>query len=90
MKGPTNMNDLKTKSAKKGKVISIAMDKSVVVEVTRRVKHPVGKYITKHTKIMAHDEDNVCKLNDHVEIVPTRPLSKRKSWAIFKVLATKS
>ena len=71
------------RKAKQGVVISDAMDKSVVVRVTRLVKHPVyGKYIRRSTKLMAHDEENQTKIGDLVELTQTRPLSKRKRWNI--------
>ena len=63
------------------------MDKSITVLVERRVKHPVyGKYITRSTKIHAHDEDNQCKAGDVVTIKETRPISKTKSWALVAVV----
>jgi small subunit ribosomal protein S17 len=69
-----------------GKVVSDKMDKTITVLIERRVKHPVyGKYITKSTKIHAHDESNQCKSGDMVTISETRPLSKTKSWALLRV-----
>lgn len=70
-----------------GKVVSNKMDKSITVLIERRVKHPVyGKYITKSTKLHAHDENNVCKEGDVVTIVETRPFSKTKAWALVEVV----
>lgn len=70
-----------------GVVTSDKMQKSVVVEVKRLVKHPLyGKYIRRRTKLMAHDEDNAAGVGDRVELVEARPLSKRKSWRVVRVL----
>jgi len=69
-----------------GKVISNKMDKSIVVLIERRVKHPVyGKYVSKSSKLKSHDEENVCNIGDTVTIAESRPLSKTKSWALVKV-----
>lgn len=69
-----------------GKVVSDKMDKTVTVLVERRVKHPVyGKYVSKSSKIKAHDENNECKEGDLVTIAETRPLSKTKSWTLVKI-----
>ena len=69
-----------------GKVVSNKMDKTITVLVERRVKHPVyGKYITKSSKLHAHDENNECKSGDTVTISETRPLSKTKSWTLLRV-----
>jgi small subunit ribosomal protein S17 len=70
-----------------GRVISDKMDKSITVAVERRVKHPVyGKYISRTTKLHAHDEDNSCKTGDTVIIRETRPVSKTKSWALVEIV----
>lgn len=69
-----------------GRVVSDKMHKTVTVLIERRVKHPVyGKYVTKSSKIKAHDEANECKMGDLVTIKETRPLSKTKSWALVKI-----
>lgn len=69
-----------------GRVVSDKMDKSIVVLIERRVKHPVyGKYMSKSTKIKAHDENNDCSQGDTVIIAESRPLSKTKSWALVKI-----
>lgn len=69
-----------------GKVVSDKMDKSIVVLIERRVKHPVyGKYVSKSTKIKAHDENNDCSQGDTVTIAESRPLSKTKSWTLVKI-----
>ncbi len=70
-----------------GKVVSNKMDKSIVVLIERRVKHPVyGKYVSKSSKLKAHDEENTCQIGDTVTISESRPLSKTKSWALVKVV----
>jgi small subunit ribosomal protein S17 len=70
-----------------GIVVSNKMDKSVVVNVQRKVKHPVyGKFVNKTTKFIAHDEDNTCNIGDTVRIMETRPLSKRKSWRLVEIV----
>ncbi len=69
-----------------GKVVSDKMDKSITVLVERRVKHPIyGKYVSKSSKIKAHDESNECNIGDLVTIAESRPLSKTKSWSLVKV-----
>jgi small subunit ribosomal protein S17 len=70
-----------------GVVVSNKMDKSVVITVDRRVKHPIyGKFIKKSTKLMAHDEQNSCNIGDSVKIMETRPLSKGKCWRVVEIL----
>jgi len=69
-----------------GKVVSDKMDKTVTVLIERRVKHPVyGKYITRSSKLHAHDENNECKMGDTVRISETRPYSKTKTWKLEKI-----
>lgn len=69
-----------------GKVVSDKMDKTITVLLERRVKHPVyGKYITRSSKIHAHDENNTCNIGDLVTVSETRPLSKSKSWALLSI-----
>ncbi len=70
-----------------GRVVSNRMDKTITVAVDRKVKHAIyGKYITKTTKYMAHDENNDANEGDKVQIMSTRPLSKRKSWRLIEIL----
>ena len=70
-----------------GTVVGNKMDKSITVQVNRKVKHPVyGKFQRKSTKFMAHDEKNECGLGDTVKIMETRPLSKLKRWRLIEVL----
>jgi small subunit ribosomal protein S17 len=70
-----------------GVVTSNKMDKSIVVAVERKVKHPIyGKFIKKTTSFMAHDEKNACAVGDKVRIMETRPLSKNKCWRLIEIL----
>jgi small subunit ribosomal protein S17 len=70
-----------------GVVVSNKMDKSIVVAVKRKVKHPIyGKFINSTKKLMAHDEENTCKIGDTVRISETRPLSKNKTWRLVEII----
>jgi len=70
-----------------GVVISDKMDKSIIVAVARKVKHPIyGKFVNKTTKFHAHDEDNTCNTGDTVRIMETRPLSKTKCWRLVEII----
>ena len=70
-----------------GKVVSDKMDKTITVLVERRVKHQLyGKYITRSTKLHAHDENNDCNEGDTVEIVESRPISKTKTWKLQSIV----
>lgn len=71
-----------------GVVLSDKMDKTIVVEVARTVKHPLyGKVVKKFKKYSAHDADNVCKVGDIVEIAECRPLSKTKHMVVSRVVS---
>lgn len=70
-----------------GKVVSDKMEKSVVVALERRIKHPMyGKFIRKTTKLHVHDEENKSQVGDVVSIQECRPISKTKSWKLVEVL----
>ncbi|HQH25941.1 MAG TPA: 30S ribosomal protein S17 [Oligoflexia bacterium] len=70
-----------------GYVVSNAMNKSVIVAVSRQKKHTqYGKYVRQTKKYMAHDESNSCQTGDRVRIVETRPLSKRKRWRVQAIV----
>jgi small subunit ribosomal protein S17 len=70
-----------------GKVVSNKMQKSITVALDRKVKHPIyGKFMTKTTKFMAHDEKNEANIGDTVRIMETRPLSKNKRWRLVEVV----
>ena len=63
------------------------MDKSIVVAVKRKVKHPIyAKFINRTKKLMAHDEENSCNIGDTVRITETRPLSKNKAWRLVEII----
>lgn len=70
-----------------GVVVSNKMEKSVVVAVKRKVKHPIyGKFVNKTTKFVAHDETNTCYEGDTIKIMETRPLSKTKRWRLVEII----
>ena len=70
-----------------GVVVSNKMDKSIVVAVERKAKHPIyGKFVKKTTKFVAHDEKNECSVGDTVRIMETRPLSKTKNWRLVEIV----
>ncbi|HID46961.1 MAG TPA: 30S ribosomal protein S17 [Chromatiaceae bacterium] len=70
-----------------GRVISDKMDKSITVQIERRVKHPIyGKFIRRSTKVHAHDENNECRAGDVVVVEQCRPLSKTKKWRFVKLV----
>jgi small subunit ribosomal protein S17 len=76
-----------TKAELQGLVVSDRMQKSVVVAVERRVQHPVyGKTQKRTSKFLAHDENDDAKVGDRVVIVESRPLSRRKRWAVTRVV----
>ncbi|HIX55216.1 MAG TPA: 30S ribosomal protein S17 [Candidatus Sphingobacterium stercoripullorum] len=77
----------KLRKTRTGLVVSDKMDKTIVVSVERRVKHPLyGKFIKRTTKFKAHDEENSCGIGDTVVIMETRPLSKSKRWRLVEIL----
>lgn len=70
-----------------GVVVSSKMDKTIVVAVERKEKHPLyGKFVKKTTKFVAHDEKNECGAGDTVRIMETRPLSKTKNWRVVEIV----
>ena len=70
-----------------GFVVSDKMDKSITIEVERKVKHPIyGKFVKKTSKFIAHDEKNDCQVGDLVAISESRPLSKTKTWMLQEIL----
>ena len=70
-----------------GKVVSDKMDKSIVVMIERRERHPIyGKYVKRSTKLHAHDESNQDNAGDTVSIQECRPLSKNKAWTLIEVV----
>jgi small subunit ribosomal protein S17 len=84
MTGQQQTKDIRTIT---GKVVSDKMDKTITVLVERRVKHALyGKYITRSTKLHAHDESNQCNVGDVVAISESRPLSKTKTWMLQEII----
>lgn len=91
--GAGTSNQTETRNARNarkvrtGTVVSDKMEKTVVVAIERRVKHPVyGKMMTRTKKLKAHDEDNSAKLGDTVRIMETRPLSKDKRFRVIEIV----
>lgn len=77
----------KVKRTLTGRVVSDKMDKTINVYIERRVKHPkYGKYLKRSTKLLVHDPENQGKEGDHVVIVESRPISKRKAWTLLNVV----
>jgi len=75
------------KKVRQGKVISAAMNKSIVVAIERQVAHPLYKKYYKQTKkVMAHDEANECRIGDTVRVIKSRPLSARKRWMLVEIV----
>mgnify|MGYP001613296850 FL=1 len=75
------------RKTKLGVVSSNRMDKTITVNVERKVKHPLyGKFVKKSTKFHAHDEKNECSIGDTVKIMESRPLSKTKRWRLVEVV----
>ena len=76
-----------TRKVREGFVTSDAMDKTIVVMVTDRVRHPLyGKTMQRRKKLYVHDEANDAKTGDRVRVTETRPLSKQKHWRLVSVL----
>ena len=70
-----------------GVVVSDKMDKTIVVEIRTRVKHPLyGKIMNRTTRLKAHDEENACGIGDYVTVMETSPLSKDKRWRLTQII----
>ena len=81
------METRKLRKEKTGLVVSNKMEKSIVVEVERKIMHPkYGKFVKKSSRFVAHDEKNECSEGDKVKIAETRPLSKNKCWRLVEIL----
>jgi len=81
------MSDRIRRKILQGTVVSNKMDKTIVVRVSRRIKHPLyEKYIVRSKKFMVHDAHNVCRIRDEVSIIESRPLSRRKRWRLLEVV----
>jgi small subunit ribosomal protein S17 len=82
------MRERGLRKSRVGVVVKDKMNKSIVVEVMRTVKHPLyEKYGRKRSRFTAHDEENQCRVGDRVRIVETRPLSRRKRWRVREKLS---
>lgn len=81
------MSERNLRKTRVGVVTSNKMQKTITVEVERRVKHPIyGKFVKKTSKFHAHDEKNECSIGDTVKIMETRPISKSKRWRLVEVV----
>jgi small subunit ribosomal protein S17 len=81
------MENRKLRKERTGLVVSDKMDKSITIEVERKVKHPIyGKFVKKTSKFIAHDEKNECNIGDTVRVMETRPLSKNKCWRLVEII----
>ncbi|MGI6320174.1 MAG: 30S ribosomal protein S17 [Bacteroidales bacterium] len=75
------------RKVREGVVVSNKMQKTIVVHVERKFKHPLyGKFLKRSSKYSAHDENNDCNIGDTVRIMETRPLSKTKRWRLVEIL----
>ena len=75
------------RKVREGLVTSNKMEKSIVVNVERKLKHPkYGKFLKRTTRLMAHDEKNECNIGDKVKVMETRPLSKNKCWRLVEII----
>jgi small subunit ribosomal protein S17 len=80
-------SDRTARKMRVGLVVSDKMEKTVVVQINRRMPHPqYGKMVTRTRKLKAHDEENSAKLGDTVRIMETRPLSKDKRWRVVEIV----
>jgi small subunit ribosomal protein S17 len=81
------MEQRKLRKTRTGIVVSVAMDKTINVQVERRLQHPIyGKSVKWTKKFMTHDENNDCKMGDKVLIMETRPMSKNKRWRLVEII----
>lgn len=81
------MENRKMRKERVGLVVSDKMDKSIVVQIEHREKHPIyGKFIKRRSRFVAHDETNDCNIGDTVRISETRPLSKNKCWRLVEII----
>ncbi len=79
--------DRRMRRSRVGTVVSDKMDKTVVVQVERIIRHPLyGKTMRRSVKFKAHDENNECRVGDRVRIMETRPLSKDKRWRVAEIV----
>jgi small subunit ribosomal protein S17 len=70
-----------------GVVVSNKMEKTIIITVKRKMKHPIyGKFVNKTSKLYAHDEKNECNIGDTVKVMETKPLSKSKRWRLVEII----
>ena len=75
------------RKTRQGVVVSDKMDKTIVVAITTRVRHPLyGKIVKRTSKLKAHDEENACGIGDTVRLMETRPLSREKRWRVVEII----
>lgn len=81
------MEKIRHRKIRTGTVVSNSMDKTVSVAIVRSYQHPLYKKVVRSTKkVLAHDEQNNCRVGDVIQVVETRPLSKRKRWRVQSVI----
>ncbi len=81
------MAETANKKVMVGVVTSTSMEKSITINVVRRLRHPIyGKFVKRSKKFMAHDDKNECQVGDTVKITESRPLSKKKRWRLVEIL----
>ncbi|MAD59039.1 MAG: 30S ribosomal protein S17 [Flammeovirgaceae bacterium] len=79
--------DRNLRKQREGIVTSNKMNKTITVEVQRKVKHPIyGKFLKKSSKLTAHDEENQCDIGDLVRVMESKPISKNKRWRLTKII----
>ena len=79
--------DRNLRKQREGIVTSNKMDKTITVEVLRKVKHPIyGKFVKKSSKLTAHDVENKCDIGDLVRVMESKPISKNKRWRLTKIV----
>ena len=84
---PEKTQERNLRKTRVGRVVSDKMDKTIVVAVENRIKHPViGKIVKRTYKLKAHDELNDCNIGDRVRVMETRPLSKDKRWRLVSII----
>jgi small subunit ribosomal protein S17 len=87
MEEATQQEKRNLRKVRVGRVVSNKMEKSCVIAVERKVKHPLyGKFMKKTTKLMVHDENNECGIGDTIKVMETRPLSKNKRWRLVEIV----
>jgi small subunit ribosomal protein S17 len=87
MEEATQQEKRNLRKVRVGRVVSNKMEKSCVIAVERKVKHPLyGKFMKKTTKLMVHDENNECGVGDTIKVMETRPLSKNKRWRLVEIV----